>query len=73
MKKTAAIVDYRISAACESALTERGFFVIKLPPFCKIGSPLSSHTDMLAAHIGDALIMPGDYLNENPADRKSVV
>ena len=61
-----AIVDRRISPACEMGLLKRGFRVIKLPPFSSLPEPLSSHPDMLMIASEGEIITSCAYCDEAP-------
>lgn len=66
MKKTFALVDFRISEKCEDALTKKGFCVIKLLPMSELDEPIASHTDMLTFYIENTLFMSKKYAEEQP-------
>lgn len=61
------LVDERISDKCLSALRAEGFYVVKMPPYTKLSSPVASHPDMLAFVHGSNMISSEDYRRENPA------
>ena len=56
-----AIVDERISPACERSLLIDGFTVIKAPPSRKLSTPVSSHPDMLMFYHGGDIISSAEY------------
>ena len=59
-----ALVDARISDACERELSKLGFAVLKMPPAEGISAPMASHPDMLIAKLGDNIITTADYIDK---------
>ena len=59
-----AIVDNRISAACERGLILRGFCVVKLPASKRLSAPVGSHPDMLLFYHDGHIISSADYCDE---------
>lgn len=57
-----AVVDIRISARVEAALTARGYRVCKLPPHPELPRPVASHPDMLVFFAQDAVFCTRSYL-----------
>ncbi|MBR2651210.1 MAG: hypothetical protein IKD45_06070 [Clostridia bacterium] len=66
------IVDERLPAPCESALTEKGFGIIKLAPISALPSPIASHTDIILFKNKSNIICSERYLSENPEIRASL-
>lgn len=60
-----AIIDERISPACEAALIKEGYELIKLPPDERLGKAVSSHTDMLLFRHGRTLIGSRVYFEKH--------
>ena len=60
-----ALVDERLSSACEAALTSYGFEVIRLPASERLSPPVASHTDMLIAKLRDRLILSHSYIEKH--------
>lgn len=58
---TLAIVDCRISEACERALMLRGFRVIKMPSDKRLSAAVASHPDMLMLSHGKRIIANAEY------------
>lgn len=56
-----ALVDNRIDAKIEKSLLEKGFEIIKLPPFDRLQPPVSAHPDMLLHVARGRLICHKDY------------
>lgn len=61
------ILDERASRECEVSLMSRGFRVLRLPPFRRLGEAVASHPDMLTFYHGGELIASEEYRAENPA------
>lgn len=62
---TLALVDERIDDGVSSALSERGFSVIKLPRCTRLPEAIAAHPDSLVARVGDTLLVEGEYLSHN--------
>lgn len=60
------ILDERVSVECENNLRARGFQVLRLPPFRRLGAAMASHPDMLMFYHGGELIASEEYRAENP-------
>ena len=58
-----AIVDERISEACEKNLCKEGFEIIKLPRDERLGSAVCSHTDILLFSHQNTLIASRQYID----------
>ena len=56
-----AVTDNRIDGNCERALLERGFELIKMPPFSALQTPVSAHPDMLFFLGKGRLVCHKDY------------
>jgi hypothetical protein len=57
------VADNRIDKKCETALTERGFELVKLPPFSSLQEPVSAHPDMLFFAAKGRLVCHRDYFS----------
>lgn len=55
------ITDNRIDEKCENSLKDKGFELIKLPPFPRLQAPVSAHPDMLLFIGKRRLICHKDY------------
>ena len=55
------ITDNRIDKKCEKGLWERGFELIKLPPFSILQEPVAAHPDMLLFVGKGKLLCHADY------------
>ena len=71
-KRRAVIVDARINAACEAALRERGFEVIKAQPSPFLPTPVASHPDMLFFVGKGHLVCEKRYFNSFEADIRRI-
>ncbi len=60
-----AITDIKIPDACTESLKNFGFEIIKLPPFSRLPSPVSSHPDMLMCIVGNKIVTHKEYFEEN--------
>ena len=56
------ITDNRIDKKCERGLVERGFELIKLPPFSMLQKPVAAHPDMLLFVEKGRVFCHRDYL-----------
>ena len=61
MKQTFALVDERISDKCFSALTDRGFYPVRLPKMPSLPSPIASHTDIISFKLKEKLFFSRKY------------
>ncbi len=56
-----ALVGDFVSEKCKSSLVGRGFRVVSLPPYEKLGKAVSAHTDLLIFILGKKIFTYADY------------
>ena len=56
-----ALTDIRMSEKCKSALRERGFFLIDMPPFFRLETAVQSHPDMLLFYLNGKIFVHEQY------------
>ena len=60
-----AITGTLLSEKCKSRLLSRGFRVLSLPPYEKLGKTVSAHTDLLVFIIENKIFTYGDYARQS--------
>lgn len=65
-KRPLAIVGEGISEVCRRSLCERGFEVICLPPYYRLGKEVSTHADLMLLPLDGRLFVYGELADLSP-------
>ena len=67
--RAVAITGTLLSEKCKSRLLSRGFRVLSLPPYEKLGKTVSAHTDLIVFVHGNKIFTYADYMRDTESEK----